>query len=422
MSEYEGKPIRDMNPFSNNRPRLTASERIKNKRDATIYQAEKSRFQNSKKKCGNRNVRFYKNGKIKSMRSYKLQNSLARGNILCNDCDDKGNLCAPPAKKDDLATIYMGNNSYSEYWGGVRLVWDSTTNTFQQTSTDKTVINSDISGVWGGSITDISKSLIGPDASTNTIPIPYGYINNLMNVPRNLDGSGILVDPSNILFPDELCDPFRYLKSSYLKTFLVLTMAVPVNTNAGVRLQPVACDSSLNQILVNSFLTIQSNTPGADWIISGQVKNLCCVGTFNLLTDYSPSGPEIVNSGIFGLFDVYINLFNVKNWANINTMLNDTYEIAGDGTSHWKNLNSWDIVFNLPSGDTAWISFPFVRKIRIIQGSIPPSQNQTKYNSTLQSYMSCLENGTKNIKFTKQNTRIPVKNAFCSGDTSGNIV
>ncbi len=52
--------------------------------------------------------------------------------------------------------------------------------------------------------------------------------------------------------------------------------------------------------------------------------------------------------------------------------------------------------------------------LNIIQGSIPPSQNQTKYNSTLQSYMSCLENGTKNIKFTKQNTRIPVKNAFCT--------
>ena len=35
-----------MNPFSNNRPRLTASEGIRNKRDKTIYQAEKQRFQN----------------------------------------------------------------------------------------------------------------------------------------------------------------------------------------------------------------------------------------------------------------------------------------------------------------------------------------------------------------------------------------
>ena len=39
MSEYEGQPLKDMNPFSNNRPKLTASERIRNKRDAAIYEA-----------------------------------------------------------------------------------------------------------------------------------------------------------------------------------------------------------------------------------------------------------------------------------------------------------------------------------------------------------------------------------------------
>ena len=38
MSNYEGQPLHDMNPFSNNRPRLTASERIRNKRDAVIYE------------------------------------------------------------------------------------------------------------------------------------------------------------------------------------------------------------------------------------------------------------------------------------------------------------------------------------------------------------------------------------------------
>ncbi len=42
-------PLRGMNPFNNNRPNLTASERIRNKRDATIYQSQKQRFQESKK-------------------------------------------------------------------------------------------------------------------------------------------------------------------------------------------------------------------------------------------------------------------------------------------------------------------------------------------------------------------------------------
>ena len=46
-----------------------------------------------------------------------------------------------------------------------------------------------------------------------------------------------------------------------------------------------------------------------------------------------------------------------------------------------------------------------MQSLKLIQGSIPPSMNQTLYNSTKQSYMSCLENSTRNINFTKQNLR-----------------
>ena len=63
-----------------------------------------------------------------------------------------------------------------------------------------------------------------------------------------------------------------------------------------------------------------------------------------------------------------------------------------------------------------------IESINVIQGTIPPSLNQTKYNATEQSYMSCLENGTKRISFAKQKTVLPVYNAVCVGDTSGNIV
>jgi len=116
MSGFEGPILKGMNPFNNNTPGLTASERIRNKRDATIYQAEKQRFQN-KRTCGNKNVKYYDNGTIRSMKSYKLQKSLARGNVLCEDCDDKGLLCKGPTNKDALASIQMGNNVVSEYWG-----------------------------------------------------------------------------------------------------------------------------------------------------------------------------------------------------------------------------------------------------------------------------------------------------------------
>ncbi len=60
-----GQPLNTMNPFSNNKPRLTASERIRNKRDAAIYQGAKQRFQRGKNKC--------RNGELKCLLEAVLQ-------------------------------------------------------------------------------------------------------------------------------------------------------------------------------------------------------------------------------------------------------------------------------------------------------------------------------------------------------------
>ena len=113
-----------MNPFSNNRPRLTASEGIRNKRDKTIYQAEKQRFQNHKtggnKTGGNKNIKYYDNGTIRSMRGYKLQKSLARGNVLCEDCDDRGMLCGKITNKSAVGISVFSPSTLrfndSKYW------------------------------------------------------------------------------------------------------------------------------------------------------------------------------------------------------------------------------------------------------------------------------------------------------------------
>jgi len=430
MSEYEGNPIGDMNPFSNNRPRLTASERIKNKRDATIYQAEKSRFQNSKKKCGNRNVRFYKNGKIKSMRSFKLQKSLARGNILCNDCDDKGNLCAPPAKKDDLATIYMGNNSYSEFWGGGSVLNWATGQPVRQTPAD-VVINSDVSGAWDPS----SNSWKGDPSAvcpSGNLTCSYGYLNNLIKIPRNLDGSGVIIDPSNLLFPDELCDPFRYLKKSYLKTYIVITSGLAITKLINPDGKPDAywpsrCDDNINEILVGET-AVAMKAAGGSTTAFGVISSICCIGGIpkmivdgplgtisyanNTTTDYSSPPTN------FGLYRIYIEVadINLNRFSKAMKIRNELSFRPWNATPG-SNLYDDDFIVNVTYGGTGWgdaVIWPWLmQSINIIQGSIPPSQNQTKYNATLQSYMSCLENGTNKIKFTKQNTRLPVKNSFC---------
>ena len=431
MSEYEGQPLKDMNPFSNNRPKLTASERIRNKRDAAIYEAEKKQFQESKKKCGNRNVKYYRNGKIKSMKSYKLQKSLARGNILCNDCDNNGTFCKAPVNKDCLNPIKMGNNSYSEFWGGSSAI--NLSGAFGWTQIPGfSIISSDISGVWGGSLTDVSKSLIGPGGilpgSAPAIPIPFGYVKNLLTNPRNLDGSGIIIDPSNILFPDELCDPFRYLKNSYLKTYLVITSAISIwEAKVGPNhiWRGLNCfDSSLNSLIGK---TVVINNPGtgddrADAL--GTLSSICCIGNIDELTPFLINNP--LQKGNFGLFKIYIEVSYLVEavWGRAITKKNNMPFNPGVVVTPF---TSSDVVLYMQVGAVDGIGdisiWPWMQEsLNIIQGSIPPSQNQSKYNATEKSYMACLENGTHGINFTKQNIRRPVKHVVCNVDISGNTV
>ncbi len=420
-----GQPLNTMNPFSNNKPRLTASERIRNKRDAAIYQGEKQRFQRGKNKCRNRNVKFYRNGKVRSVVNYKMQNSLARGNVLCNDCDDKGNLCAAPSKKDDFASIYMGNNAYSEYWGGARVDLGSGSGGIFTQTVGLTTINSDVSGSWGGSLTNISKSdlsgafLPGSDPSLN---MPFGYLNNLIDVPRNLDGSGIVIDPSNVLFPNELCDPFRYLAKSYLKTYLIIRAPItePDRKVGGVNIpiKSTSCFSDFLYKLIGRHCILQPVGIGPA-VASGIISSICCVGKIPkydaLVFGSRFSGDDI------GLFDIYIELFYLQDpvlLSNImNTINNTVYKPYGSFIENLGRLFPLFEIAVIPEetflNNTGIFGY-HVQSLKLIQGSIPPSMNQTLYNSTKQSYMYCLENGTRKINFTKQNTRIPVKNAFCT--------
>ena len=430
MSGFEGPILKGMNPFSNNKPRLTASERIRNKRDATIYQAEKQRFQN-KKTCGNKNVKYYDNGNIRSMKSYKLQKSLARGNVLCEDCDDKGLLCGGVKNHDALASIQMGNNVVSEYWGGSGLVWAVGDAKFTQTP-GFSVIQSDVSGVWGlASSPEISKAdlsggtmLPGSDPSLN---MPFGYINNLINIPRNLDGSGVIIDPSNQLFPDELCDPFHYLKHTNLSTYVVARMLVPIHPTppfpTAVYGVPSTCNDVSYNTLVGAFVQADgggSLAPfGGGDIFDGVIDKLCCVREVTILQEVIFSYATIP-AGKYGLFDVYIKLFNISNYNYLSALL--SIKATGSaGNRDWGPFSAFDMAFQTRWQQIYGAEIQVIESFSIIQGTIPPSFNQTKYNATQQTYMSCLENGTRKINFTKNTVKQDnVISAYCKVDIGGN--
>lgn len=443
-----------MNPFSNNRPRLTASEGIRNKRDKTIYQAEKQRFQ-SHKTCGNKNVKYYDNGTIRSVQGYKLQQSLARGNVLCEDCDDRGMLCGKITNKSALGSIYMGNNAVSEYWGGGVNVY-TPSELFETFIPGWPVVVADISGTWDPSGAAWKGNIPCPPSTDCS----YGYVDNQIAIPRNLDGSGIVIDPSNILFPDELCDPFRYLQKSYLKTYLVIRGGIDFTNNVdagapgsgaawaglfgvGGGKGPQSCGFSLEDIggpdgpiyqYVVGTQVFLSEDISKNVIVNGTVKSLCCINEINM--NIGPTLPQPQQLVSVGIFDMYVELSYLNNMPFLSKLINykpqyypekvpNAYQVGNNSGWDWLPLCSANSSSACdPSGAPFFLSFlnflgnavgfgarsahttyNYIESFKLIQGTIPPSSNQTKYNATKQSYMSCLEDGTRKINFTKNTVK-----------------
>ena len=422
-----------MNTFDNNRPVLSSSERLKNKRDKTIYQAEKQRFQNHKT-CGNKNVRYYDNGTIRSMQGYKLQQSLARGNVLCEDCNDRGTLCGSTTRSN-FSKIEMSNNLLSEHWGGGGLdisgtIAESSLHLFQTPGFN--VIQSDISGVWSGSATDISKSLIGPDGilidlpPLPSIPMPYGYVNNLIKIPRNLNGNLVVIDGSNVLFPAEMCinlnhlsrkELFPYMKLSNLKTLVKITGAFPIKPIAvigGVLTKEGRCHDTSYNLLPGSLLTITNYfTPPNAAVLSGSILSLCCIREQIFST---PTGPET-----YGIFDMYVEIFKISNQQFLSKIINITpLPFTSLPFSGWywgaaAGGNAFNVNYEVASSGLIGTMGNYnVESVKMIQGL--PNLNQTVGNTTKQSYMSCLEDGTKKINFATDNVK---KNTIITGYCSG---
>ena len=420
-----------MNTFGNNTPVLSSSDRLKNKRDKTIYQAQKQQFQ-SKRKCGNKNVKYYNNGTIRSIQGYKLQQSLARGNVLCEDCNDRGTLCGSTTRSN-FSKIEMGNNLLSEHWGGGGL--DASFNVFPTPTFELlqtpglSVIQSDISGVWGGSAIDISKSLIGPfgelPGSNPPIPMPYGYVNNLIKIPRNLNGNLVAIDSSNVLFPADICanlnhlsrkELFPYMRSSNLKTLIKIRGAVPIHQSVGPTFDylltvPGKCtDPSYNLVpgsLLNISTPVGSVFPNIIYtnVLSGEIKSLCCIReqTFTKLT-----------TAKYGIFDMYVELHKISNQQILDTIINTTPSWTPSGwnwdtsftTSSIANLFNIGFIVHTPDGTELLGSYGdatgFIESVKMIQG-LPFYNDQTVGNTTKQGYMSCLEDGTKKINFATDN-------------------
>ena len=112
--------------------------------------------------------------------------------------------------------------------------------------------------------------------------------------------------------------------------------------------------------------------------------------------DPDPVSTVVLND--IGIFDVYIELFNINNKDLLNRIANYT-SLFSENRYFWGDLQDTFAGINLSSkSQVGGFWYPsIIESIRIIQGTPEKSSNQTKYNNTKQNYMSCLEDGTKTI-------------------------
>ena len=417
-----------MNPFKNQIVNLSAGDAIKNKKDRHIYSAAKKQFEVKNFCKKQRNLRYYRNGKVRSVVNYEYGNDLARGNILCNNCDRPDNTCGDVFRQN-AQRIDMHTNEFSEFNGGgvvaPDISWNDASLNFNYIGVKQeqsfTVINSDVSGSWDPSSNsfkgDISQC--GPSG----VVCPYGYVNNLIDIPKNLDGKGIIIDPSNELFPDSKCGTFDYLDNSYLKTNIIMRGTIDLSMNIGINTGiPFTSGDSCNDPSYNQFigkfvqLVVDTgfNTFPPDFkptvgVFYGVVKQICCLN------------PLVGPSGSIPWMDIHIELNNITNIGILNSLIKFKPQFKGPnwannllgaelGPYAWGPLKLPWALFFYDSTSITTISLNTVRSVTV-QGYFSDINfymgncinNLTQTNSFRDTYMSCLEDGTKNINFTKHN-------------------
>ena len=125
-----------MSCFDNNRPKISSSEHIKNKRAKTIYAAVKPQIEklianDGYDKANNYNgkIVFDALGNLVSTRTQGLRQDLARGYALCSDCDGFGMEGTGKVTNGNIKHTVMNSDhipgSTIEYWSGGASVEDS---------------------------------------------------------------------------------------------------------------------------------------------------------------------------------------------------------------------------------------------------------------------------------------------------------
>ena len=415
-----------MNPYKNRQIGLSSSERTKNKKDTYVYAAAKQKFQTNRR-CKNKNIRYYKNGKVRSNVSYEYKNDLARGNVLCNDCDRERNTCGD-IFVDYKPRIAMHNNNFSEFNGGDAIIPDISYNAASgdffyigiTQSQGLSLIQSDVSGTWDSSANDFKGdiALCGP---SNNIICPYGYTNDVINIPRNLDGKGITIDPSNVLFGGS-CRTRNYMYKSSLKATIIMRGSIDLSMNmtSSPPFSPFVhadtCNDPSYNIFINNFVSVVvdtgiNNTPidflGVTGVFYGIIRRICCLNKIDGIP-WMDIHIEVIGIGKPDMLNellIFKPKYRGPNWKTLAPVYSQAY-----GPFNWAPLKlPWALfIYNETTISTNPLNVAksvttsgYFSDINFILGDC--KNNLTQTTTTKGTYMSCLEDGTKKINFTRYN-------------------
>lgn len=243
-----------MNCFNNNRPKLSSSDRIKNKKAQAMFKANVMDYQirstGGKGKCSNYrgNIGFYNNGKLRKTENFETLMNINRGSALCVDggykekClnleDDNGiqikkglNACG----RNSNVKITLGRDNVYTIFSGFKKIITNVEDLFSGFPVLRAYkFNED------GSFTN--------DPSYNTIPSDFEFTEN---DPKDSKDSVVVIDPKNELFGSNFCStdmdnksqgPNKYLQHSSVNKFIVAEGHLYTPDGVG----PSPCDSDTN--------------------------------------------------------------------------------------------------------------------------------------------------------------------------------
>jgi hypothetical protein len=324
-----------MNCFNNNRPKLSSSERTRNKKAQAIFKANVTDYQKRSKSlkggpcnlqnCNNFNgkVGFYRDGNLRNVRSYDKFLSLNRGSALCVDGAYKG--CGPLIDASENFVIQRGLDSCNR---------KGVTNTKVKIVTGMDSVYNRLSGLsFISTLSNGFKGFITSKIWCGTYIDPGDVGINQSRYPK-FDSSKcvIVTDPSNNLFGSNFCPtdmdnlsqgPNKYL--AYTSATKYVRIEGPLwKSSAGG--DPIPCDDNTVSV--------------GDLVISGLFS------AANIDNSYPPTA-----SGSFTANDMLVASPSFQYFNGIGIVIK---KCCGTG----------------PNGEPNWWTF----FVKILYGIIPPPQ------------------------------------------------